>query len=223
MDVYVEVGAKRVFAGAPAWPGWCRTARDEDAALSALLASATRYADVIGRADLRPAFTSPKRSSDLRIVERLAGDSTTDFGAPSVAPSVDLSPVKPADLRKLRAIMQACWEALDRAARGAAGVELTTGPRGGGRNLDAIVEHVRGAEASYAGRIAVRLPPGSSSDLSSTAAGRAAMLDGLTRAVAEGVPPTGPRGGVMWTPRYLVRRAAWHVLDHAWEIEDRSS
>jgi hypothetical protein len=24
-----------------------------------------------------------------------------------------------------------------------------------------------------------------------------------------------------WPPRYVVRRAAWHVLDHAWEIEDR--
>jgi hypothetical protein len=31
----------------------------------------------------------------------------------------------------------------------------------------------------------------------------------------------GPRGGVHWTPRYFVRRAAWHMLDHAWEIEDR--
>ena len=25
-----------------------------------------------------------------------------------------------------------------------------------------------------------------------------------------------------WSPRYAVRRAAWHVLDHAWEIEDRT-
>ncbi|MEA2520619.1 MAG: hypothetical protein QOI81_265, partial [Actinomycetota bacterium] len=41
-------------------------------------------------------------------------------------------------------------------------------------------------------------------------------------AVREGVPATGPRGGAMWSPRYFVRRAAWHVFDHAWEIEDRS-
>jgi hypothetical protein len=26
---------------------------------------------------------------------------------------------------------------------------------------------------------------------------------------------------VIWPPRYFVRRVAWHVLDHAWEIEDR--
>jgi len=29
----------------------------------------------------------------------------------------------------------------------------------------------------------------------------------------------GPKG---WLPRYAARRIAWHVLDHAWEIEDRS-
>jgi hypothetical protein len=26
---------------------------------------------------------------------------------------------------------------------------------------------------------------------------------------------------VHWTPRYFVRRMAWHELDHAWEIEAR--
>jgi len=26
-----------------------------------------------------------------------------------------------------------------------------------------------------------------------------------------------------WPARYAVRRLAWHVMDHAWEIEDRSS
>ncbi|MBV9355603.1 MAG: hypothetical protein JO023_08750, partial [Chloroflexi bacterium] len=25
-----------------------------------------------------------------------------------------------------------------------------------------------------------------------------------------------------WLPRYAARRIAWHVLDHAWEIQDRS-
>jgi hypothetical protein len=35
------------------------------------------------------------------------------------------------------------------------------------------------------------------------------------------LPERGPRGGARWTPRSFVRRVAWHVLDHAWEIEDR--
>ena len=25
-----------------------------------------------------------------------------------------------------------------------------------------------------------------------------------------------------WPPRYAARRVAWHALDHAWEIEDRT-
>ena len=42
-----------------------------------------------------------------------------------------------------------------------------------------------------------------------------------TFAASGEMPERGPRGGVLWKPRYFVRRAAWHALDHAWEIEDR--
>ena len=28
--------------------------------------------------------------------------------------------------------------------------------------------------------------------------------------------------GRTWTTRYAARRIAWHALDHAWEMEDRS-
>jgi hypothetical protein len=180
-----------------------------------------RYAAALKHSDPRLAFVPPKKASTLRVVERLDGDVTTDFGAPSIAPVADDSPVKPADLRKLRAIMKAAWAALDRAARGAAGVELTKGPRGGGRDLGGVLEHVMGAEVSYARKIAIL--PAASSNPSSSDAHRGAVLDGLDRAVNEGLPASGPRGGVMWSPRYFVRRAAWHVLDHAWEIEDRST
>ena len=30
-----------------------------------------------------------------------------------------------------------------------------------------------------------------------------------------------PRGGATWPMSYAARRIAWHVLDHAWEMEDR--
>ena len=33
IDVYLEIGKKRTFAGAIDWPGWCRSGRDEGAAL----------------------------------------------------------------------------------------------------------------------------------------------------------------------------------------------
>lgn len=51
---------------------------------------------------------------------------------------------------------------------------------------------------------------------------RAAIRAALVAAARGELPERGPRGGAIWTPRYYVRRAAWHTLDHAWEIEDRT-
>ena len=31
----------------------------------------------------------------------------------------------------------------------------------------------------------------------------------------------GPSAGKWWTVQFLIRRCAWHMLDHAWEMEDR--
>lgn len=35
-------------------------------------------------------------------------------------------------------------------------------------------------------------------------------------------PTPGPRGGKRWPAAYAVRRMAWHVTDHMWEIEDKT-
>ena len=51
---------------------------------------------------------------------------------------------------------------------------------------------------------------------------REAILKAVAASAHGEVPERGPRGGVRWTARYFVRRDAWHVLDHTWEIEDRS-
>jgi hypothetical protein len=50
---------------------------------------------------------------------------------------------------------------------------------------------------------------------------RQAILDALEAAKKGVLPARGPRGGIIWPPRYFIRRAAWHILDHAWEIDDR--
>ena len=81
--VYLEVGNRRTFAAALEWPGWCRSGRDEAAALQALFAYGPRYARV-----LRPArlgFQAPKPAAALVVAERLTGNATTDFGAPDLA------------------------------------------------------------------------------------------------------------------------------------------
>jgi hypothetical protein len=52
---------------------------------------------------------------------------------------------------------------------------------------------------------------------------RATLVDALT-AVSRGEPLANPnKARKRWPARYAVRRAAWHVLDHAWELEDRSA
>ncbi len=220
MDVYVEAGSKRVFAGAIEWPGWCRSGRDENGALAALVGYGSRYAAVVRGAV--KGFSAPGASS-LTVVERLNGNATTDFGAPSIAPTTDARPVDAAELKRLLSLLGACWDAFDRAVDEAAGRELRKGPRGGGREVDAIVEHVLGAEAMYITRLAAKGPNVEGRDAREVAAEvRDAVRDALRRAVLEGLPSAGPRGGAIWLPRYFVRRAAWHVLDHAWEIEDRS-
>ena len=50
---------------------------------------------------------------------------------------------------------------------------------------------------------------------------RGAILNALEVAVKGDLPEQGPRGGIIWPGRYFFRRVAWHVLDHAWEIDDR--
>ena len=220
VDVYTETGARRVFAGAIEWPGWCRAAGSEDDALEALIEYGPRYAEAV--AGSRPRFKPPGSASDLQVVERLDGDAGTDFGAPSVAPAADLRDVGRADLTRLQAMLGSCWEAFDRAVEAAAGRRLAKGPRGGGRALRAIVAHVTGAEASYVARLGIRSPKAGGSHPRATTEVRAVMGDALARAVKDGQPERGPRGGAIWTPRYIVRRTAWHALDHAWEIEDRA-
>ncbi len=220
IDVYLEVGKKRTFAGAIAWPGWCRSGRDQASALQALFAYGPRYAHALGAARL--GFQAPTDPAAFSVVERVAGDATTDFDAPGVAPSSDKRPVDDADLKRFQALLKACWRTFDKAVSAAQGKELSKGPRGGGRELEAIVEHVRGADEGYLGRLGWTLKPGKTVDpRKELAAARQAILDALAAAARGETPRRGPRGGVRWTPRYFVRRVAWHVLDHAWEIQDR--
>jgi hypothetical protein len=222
MDVYLEVGKKRTFAGALDWPGWCRSARNEVDALKTLFDYRLRYAQAIQSAQL--GFEPPEDVSAFRLVERLEGDSTTDFGAPSVAPSVDAEPTSEVELRRFQALLEALWRSFEAAARAAEGKELRKGPRGGGRDLEGIIRHVQGAEAAYLSRLGGKVPeekqtPGLWKGFVPI---HQAIMANLVLGRNE---PTavGPRGGKRWTPRYFVRRTAWHVLDHQWEIEDRLS
>jgi hypothetical protein len=203
--VYLEVGTKRVFAGALEWPGWIRTGKGEEGALEALAAAAERYAPV-ARAAGHPMRTGA--AAGFEVVERVKGNATTDFGAPGLPAEADVEPLRGKELERQLALLTAAWDTLDRVIAGAPS-ELRKGPRGGGRDRDAIFEHVLGAEQAYASGLGVKLrtPP---AEESAVKAFREAIVAGIKA------------GGGKWPSRYGLRRIAWHALDHAWEIEDRS-
>ena len=163
-----------------------------------------------------------KDVSSFKVIERLAGNATTDYGVPDLAPSADSQPLDEAELLRLQNLLKACWLALDLAAQAAEGKELRLGPRGGGRNLGGIIDHVLGSAEGYLGRISWKMPQSEPAEfqlrLQRT---RSAVQDALERAAHGGVEEQGPRGGKRWTARYFTRRLVWHILDHAWEIEDR--
>lgn len=223
IEVYLEAGEKRTFAGALAWPGWCRSGRDEGSALQALCDSGPRYANILQPFGI--AFQPPADTAAFTVVERLPGNASTDFGAPGKAPAYDDQPLDPAELQRLQQLLQACWQAFDQAVRSGQGKELRQGPRGGGRELSGIVRHVLEAEAAYLRQLGGRLEKSALEGPGEAALAkiRPLVLETLAAAARGEVPARGPRGGARWSPRYFARRAAWHVLDHAWEIEDRSS
>jgi hypothetical protein len=220
IEVYLEVGQKKAFAGALDWPGWCRGAADEEAARAALVAYAPRYARIVKATKLD--FTPPDNPAALKVVERLAGNSTTDFGAPDIAPSRDQEPFDDAERVRSEAILAAIWQAFDQAVQAAEGKELRKGPRGGGRERDAIVQHVLGADAAYLRRLAQKVSLDDDAPLDEQLRlTREAIRAALAAAERGELPSEGPRGGALWTPRYFVRRVAWHAVDHLWELEDR--
>jgi hypothetical protein len=210
VEVYLEQGRSRTFAVAVDWPGWARWARTsagEEAALEALLGHADRYAQVARDAGARfPASPEPV------VVERVAGGATTDFGAPGAVLGTDRDPLPETRLARHLALLESSWALLDVVAARAP-AELRKGPRGGGRDRDEVVRHVVEAERAYAAKAGARHRPFDPHDHAARDAMRADLVAAL-----RGQDPAAP-----WPSAYAVRRIAWHVLDHVWEIEDRST
>jgi hypothetical protein len=217
VPVYLEAGNTRVFACSLDWPGWCRRAKTDEEALDALAEYAPRYAVVAERAGLR----FPVESLEFEVVERIPPKpkstfSAVDFGALGDGPAEDDAPLSAAQAKRLAALVESSWAVLDDVVAHAP-AQLRKGPRGGGRDRDAVFAHVVAAETSYARKIGVRhkeLAPGDTEALGALRADIAAALRAARAARSE--------NDAGWSPRYLARRVAWHVLDHAWEIEDKS-
>jgi hypothetical protein len=195
--VYLETGKTWTFACAVDWPGWCRRGKGAEEALDALLAYRPRYAAAIGKR---------VTVGDVTVVGRVRGTTTTDVGAPDVKGEWDDEPLERRELKRQVDMLRSSWTYFDDVVRGAP-ASLRKGPRGGGRDRDAIVDHVREAERSYGRKVGSRVPPRTPWP---------EQRDALAGALLDGDEETA------WPRRYAIRRIAWHVLDHAWEIEDKS-
>jgi hypothetical protein len=195
--VYLEQGKNSVFAVSLDWPGWCRRAKTPDLALQALEDYRARYAKIVS-VSFDP--------GTLSVIGTTPGNVTTDFGAPDARGPWDDVSLTPKELSRQLSILQDCWNYFDDVVDHAPAV-LRRGPRGGGRDRDAIADHVREAERHYCSRVGFRVAPRTPWDEQ-----RDVVLTTM-RSVTQ---------HAKWTTAYAIRRCAWHIVDHAWEIEDKS-
>jgi len=214
MRVILEIGRKRrVVAGAMDWPGLDRWGASEHDALQKLSAYRPRYAGVAERVGLSTEFG---RSRRLEVVERVPGSSSTDFwGIAHVPSQIERDVLSADDLKRRLTLLRACWAYFDDVAASAS-AELRPGPRGGGRSKAEILRHVYGTEPEqFSRKVEVRSARSMVLTPEGRAAHRIAYLDAIRAYNALGKPAR------TWPIQFLVRRTAHHVMDHAWELEDR--
>ena len=214
LRVILELGKKRrVVAGAMDWPGLDRWGTSEDDAVDKLLSYVPRYADVAERAGLGSAFA---RARNVEVVERVSGSSSTDFwGIAHVPSQIEAEVLSPADLERRLDLLRASWAWFDNVATRVS-EELLPGSRSGGRSRDQIIRHAYGTEPQqFSRKVEVRTPLDAVLTPKGLATHRQAYLDAIRAYNAEGTPAR------TWPIQFLVRRTAHHVMDHAWELEDR--
>ena len=214
LRVILEIGkSRRVVAGAMDWPGLDRWGTSEDDAVEKLLSYVPRYAGVAERTGLGREF---ERARDMEIVERVPGSSSTDFwGVAHVPSQIEREVLAPAELERRLDLLRACWATFDDVAARVS-PELRPGARGGGRSREQIIGHVYATEPDqFSRKVEVRTPIELVRTPDGLATHRRAYLAAIRAFNGEGKPAR------TWPIQFLVRRTAHHVMDHAWEMEDR--
>jgi hypothetical protein len=212
--VMIEQGKKkRAVASAFDWPGWDRSAKSEDQALAVLAAYRPRYAKVAERAGLVDAFGA---TGDLEVVERLEGVGMTDFyGLSFRSARPEYEQMSEAECERKIALLRASWAYFDDVASHVS-AELRKGPRGGGRDREQIVRHANGAEIyEFAPKVAVKVPLDTRERPDDLRVYRDAFCAAIREHNARGASAR------TWTVQFVIRHSAYHMLDHAWEMEDR--
>ena len=214
LRVILEVGKKRrVVAGAMDWPGLDRWGTTEEDALAKLSSYLHRYVPVAERAGLRSELEGAR---NVEVAERVPGSSSTDFWGIAHVPSrIEAGILSPAELERRLGLLQACWAEFDDVAARVA-PELLPGPRSAGRSRDQIIRHVYANEPEqFSRKVEVRTPREVVLTPAGLLAHRAAYLEAIRAYNAEG------KAARTWPIQFLIRRTAHHVMDHAWELEDR--
>lgn len=157
-----------------------------------------------------------RATGELDVVERLEGTGMTDFytlSARSATPEHEQ--MSESECERKITLLRACWTYFDDvASRVSPG--LRKGPRGGGRDRERIVRHTNGAEIlEFAKKVGVVTPLDAWRSPDRLWAHRDAFCGAIRDHNRRGAAAR------TWTLQFLIRRCAYHMLDHAWEMEDR--
>lgn len=154
----------------------------------------------------------------LALVEDRVGTGSTDFWGISFSPcSAERLPMSPEALDRGIVLLRACWAYFD-AVAARVSPEMRKGPRGGGHDRDQIVRHTIRTESEYfAKQVGLRTPEGAALTPDGLGRHREAYVAAI-RAYHAGEVKRRMRS---WTLPFLIRHSAFHVLDHAWEMEDK--
>jgi len=212
--IMLEQGKKkRVVACAFDWPGWDRSTRIGGDVLAVLESYRPRYAKVAELAGYGAEFGA---TAGFKVVEQVEGTGMTDYyGVSGRTATAETKPMTAAECERKIALLEAAWTTFDTTADRVSS-ELRLGPRGGGRSRERIIRHVNGAEiGDFAPKVGVKMPDETLDDPKALRAYRKAVVKGIRDHHARGEPARS------WALQFLIRRLTWHMLDHAWELEDR--
>lgn len=205
---------KKSVAFAVDWPGWSRGAKTADAAIDVLELYRERYHPVAAAAGLADEFD---RAGRLKVVIDDVGVGSVDFWGISFSPSsIETEPMSAAELDRKISLLRACWSYFDNVADRVS-PQLRKGPRGGGRDRDQIISHtLRNESDQFAKRLGLRISEGA-------VLIPAGLREHREQYIAKMHSYNAGEGKRMrtWNLPFLIRHSAYHMMDHAWEMEDK--
>jgi hypothetical protein len=206
---------KRSVAFSLDWPGWNRGAKTAELALETLESYRERYRPIAVLAGMGDEFDA---AGPLEVVEDRVGPGSVDFWGISFSPSsTEHEPLSDAEFdRKIR-LLRACWTFFDGVA-GRVSEEMRKGPRGGGRDRTRIIRHtIRTESEDFAKQVGLRIPEEAALTPDGLRQHRETYVEAM-RAYNAGEVEKRMRS---WSLPFLIRHSAFHMLDHAWEMEDK--